>query len=690
MKRNMLFVVFVLLATSMLFAGGGKEVLPQQPAVDQQPVQSPSVGVDFDSLWQDPNMPKSWFAAPRTASELGIGNFNQSPYLDQSVKSGAMPSVKDRLPKDPPVVEPYDKVGKYGGTLIVYGVDLERTEFTFFTGYNTQEGINIPTPDGQGYVPWFAQDIEFIEGDTVIQITFRDGLKWSDGVPFKAGDEYEFYWNYTLDKSLFDTSLLMNPLEDIVKIDENTIQLRFGSPVPTYNYELKHSWIGDMLEDNMPLAPMHIMKQNLPAFIGEAAALDNAKSLGFNSVESYLTELTQQVRKQSDPRFKMPTMHAYVITSRSESELLMERNAYYPFVDTKGNQLPYIDKLMVRFAAHKDNIELQAMSGAADIAMTSLSSKNIPVYIANEGKGNYKTHIFLDASLNKPFYSLNLTMPEGLEKYEPYFRNADFRKALSLAINRDQLNDRFYFGKAIPMQVTIAPMSDLFKPEYGNAYAQFDPVAANKLLDSLGLIDKNNDGFRDFPDGSPFKIQMLWSNASYLSDIGVHEYVVSNWGSVGIQVTIQTVGIDPFWDRSAALDWELKPHLVDGSLPYPLGLVRLALTPVEGPEVNPFGRWGTYFLSDGQSGDRPPADLYDEVEMLFTSAEKWLQTLDDQYLVPILESQAKNIWAIGTVGFTPYPIIVNNRLKNVPEKILWDEAIGRERILYPMQWYIEE
>ena len=690
MKKCMLSVFLVLFTMSLVWGGGGKEALPTQSAVVVQPAVSASPALDFDSLWKDPQMPQSWFSAPRKSSELGIKDFQQSPLLDRLVSEGKLPSVKDRLPMDPPVVEPYEKVGKYGGTLVIYGVDLERTEFTFYAGWNTQEGINIPTPDGQGYVPYFAERIDFIEGDTVIEIQFREGLKWSDGVPFKAGDEYEFYWNHTLDKELFDTSLLMNPLEEIVKIDENTIQMRFGSAVPTYNYELKHSWVGDMLEDNMPLVPMHIMKKNLPEFIGQEAALAKAKALGFNSVQSYLTEFTQQVRKQSDPRYNMPTMAPYVITSRTESELLMERNPYYPFVDTEGNQLPYIDKLMVRFAAHKDNIELQAMTGSADIALTSLSSKNIPVYIANEAKGNYKTHIFLDASLNKPFYSLNLTLPEGLESYEPYFRDADFRKALSLAINRNQLNERFYFGKAIPMQVTIAPMSDLFKAEYGSAYAQYDPKAANALLDSLGLVDKNNDGYRDFPDGRPFKIQMMWSTASYLSDIGVHEYVISNWKDIGIQVTIQTVGIDPFWDRSAALDWEFKPHLVDGSLPYPLGLVRLALTPVDGPEINPFGFWGTYFMSNGESGERPPEDLYDEVEMLYKSAKLWLQTLDDKYLIPILESQAENIWAIGTVGFTPYPIIVNNRLKNVPERILWDEAIGRERILYPMQWYIEE
>ena len=57
------------------------------------------------------NMPPEWFAPPKTASELGITQFSQSPILDGQ----DLPPVEDRLPDDPVVVHPYDRIGKYGG-----------------------------------------------------------------------------------------------------------------------------------------------------------------------------------------------------------------------------------------------------------------------------------------------------------------------------------------------------------------------------------------------------------------------------------------------------------------------------------------------------------------------------------------------------------------------------------------------
>lgn len=689
MKRLVVVLSLTLLLPAMLFASGGSEEA-EETTPQQSQQSSTAAPTDFESKWRDPNMPEAWFAEPQKASEAGITSFSQSPMLDSRVANGELPPVEERLPDDPIVVVPYERVGEYGGTLTMYGVDLAR-EFSFYTGSGAGlEGLNIATPDGQGYVPWIADEIEFLANDTKVRVTFRPGMKWSDGTPFVPGDEYEFYWNHTLDKEENDPSLFTPALLDIAKVDDYTVEWTFDAPYPTFGYTLNHAWVHDIISGYMPLAPMHIMRQYLPEFIGEEAAQAKAEELGFTDVSQLISEIAQAVREQDEPKFNMPTMQAYVVSSKTENELIMERNPYYPFVDTEGNQLPYIDRLVVRFAAQKENVELQAISGAADVLTRNAIPGNIPVYIENEDQGEYTTYIYLDASLNKPFYIFNFTPPEDAEKYAEFYRNDQFRKAMSLAINRAQVNERFYFGQAIPMQVTIAPMAEIFRQEWGDAYAQFDPDRARQMFDDIGLVDQDGDGFRDFPDGSAFRIKMMYAAASYLSDIAIHEYVISNWNDVGIAVDVNTVDEGVFWERSPGLQWEFKPHLVDGSIPYPLGLVRLALSPVEVPEVHPFGDWSTYFITDGEQGTRPPADMYDDIEELYINADRFLQTLDDRYLEVLLESQAENIWVIGTVGFTPVPILVSNRIRNVPEKALWDEAIGRERILFPMQWYIDE
>lgn len=675
-------LALLLVPVAILFARGSDETEPETVPVDSQ--EGPT---DFDSLWRDPQTPESWFTGITTASELGITVFTQSPMLDARVANGELLPIRDRLPVDPPVVEPYSEVGTHGGTMITYGVDLAR-DFRNYTGRRgAGEGPVMAAADGTHYFPWFAEDVQFLEGDAVCQITFREGLRWSDGTPFIAGEEYEFWWNHSLDKTAFDPALFLTPTGDVVAIDDNTVQIHFLVPQPSYEYLLKGQFMPS--SHQMPLAPMHVMRQYLPEFIGEAAARERAQEFGFNDITTFIAELAHQVYLQ-DPRFEMPTMQPYVGVSKTESEFVLERNPYYPFVDTEGNQYPYIDRMVVRFAAQRENVELAAMSGEADICNLAATAANIPTYIQNEDEGNYTTYIYLDGALSKPYYSFNMTPPEDAEEYADYYRNADFRRAVSVAINRDQINERFYFGRGIPMQATIAPMSDLFTPEYGDAYAQYDPDLAIATLDELGLVDRDGDGYRDFPDGSEFRLKLMYAAAPYLSDVGIHEYVVSNWADVGLQCDIDTISEGTFWQRSPALDWELKPHIVDGSMPWPLGLVRMAISPAVAPAIAPFGDWSTYFLTDGAEGSRPPADMYDEIEELHELGIAYFETLDEQYLVPLLESQAENIWVIGTVGFPPVPVLVNNRIRNVPQKSLWDEGLALDRVVYPMQWYINE
>ena len=76
-----------------------------------------------------------------------------------------------------------------------------------------------------------------------------------------------------------------------------------------------------------------------------------------------------------------------------------------------------------------------------------------------------------------------------------------FRRALSLAIDREEMNQVVYIGLAKPSNNTIMERSALFKPEYASKWAQYDPKLANKLLDEIGLTKRDTQGFRLLPDG---------------------------------------------------------------------------------------------------------------------------------------------------------------------------------------------
>ncbi|MFW5777260.1 MAG: ABC transporter substrate-binding protein [Spirochaetota bacterium] len=686
-----IIAALLLLVPVIAFAGGGSEESPESDTGSgtQTSEMEMMTAEEFERQIMDPNIPQSWNSEPKKASELGITSFTGSPYLDARVDSGDLPPVEDRLPDDPPVIEPYGGIGEYGGTMRMYGYDLA-SEFVYYAGGGSgREGLVAGRPDGTGFYPWMAEDVELADDFRSVTITMREGLKWSDGTPFVAADEYDFYYNHTLPAAQVDPSVYEPSVTGVVILDDNTVRIEFGEPFPSFLMHLQMTWFHDWVSQNIPLGPAHVMRQYIPEFVGEEEALAKAEELGFNDVPELLLELGVQVRVQEDERFEMPTTDAYVVVESSETEVVMERNPYYPFVDTEGNQLPYIDRVIIRFAAQNENVELQAIAGDSDVLVDSAQVSNIPTYIENEEQGEYNTYVNLSAALNKPFYSFNFTPPEESEEYGPIFRDARFRKAMSLAINRDQVNDRFYFDRAIPMQVTASPTHPAFRSEFANAYIDYDPERAKELLDEVGLVDRNGDGFREFPNGDRFTVKMMYYPALFLSEIELHEYVITNWADVGIQVDVETVDSGSFWDRSSSGEWDMKPHLMDFSMPYPLGVVYFT-TPNSPPEVHPFGEYAVWFRSDGEDGMEPPSEMIDELTQLFEDADEFIATLDDDAMERILESQAENLWLVGTVGFPPNPSLVAKRIKNVPEKILWEPIIGGEMLWRPQQWWIDE
>ncbi|MFW6270875.1 MAG: hypothetical protein ACOC4G_12455, partial [Bacillota bacterium] len=115
----------------------------------------------------DPKIPDSWYEAPKLASEVGLEEFNQSPMLEEKVAEGEIPSVEERLPVDPPVQEPYQEVGKYGGTAYLWSLNtLIDPEIEYY--WNRISG-GRPTPEGD-VVPYFLKDWEYSNDYTELTI----------------------------------------------------------------------------------------------------------------------------------------------------------------------------------------------------------------------------------------------------------------------------------------------------------------------------------------------------------------------------------------------------------------------------------------------------------------------------------------------------------------------------------------
>ena len=119
-------------------------------------------------------------------------NYEEIPMFKTKVKSGELPPMKDRIPKDPYVAKPVDDIGQYGGTVNTVTVQPKSWGEDIFMMAPFANLIR-PTPAGKNFVNHLANNIEVKNNMTTYTIHLREGTKWSDGHPFTAEDIMFWY-----------------------------------------------------------------------------------------------------------------------------------------------------------------------------------------------------------------------------------------------------------------------------------------------------------------------------------------------------------------------------------------------------------------------------------------------------------------------------------------------------------------
>ena len=218
---------------------------------------------------------------------------------------------------------------------------------------------------------------------------------------------------------------------------------------------------------------------------------------------------------------------------------LLERNPYYYAVDTAGNQLPYFDRVQFTLAENLEVINLRAMAGEYDEQERHIDLGKLPVLLDNQAKGNYKVHLDLGFAGSDFMFHVNQSFT-GDAEIRKWLTNADFRRALSLGIDRNQLNETFWLGVGTPG--SPAPGESMPQspgPEWRKKWSVFDLAQANAMLDEIGLAKKDADGFRLRTDnGERLRIQVI-AIAAFLPYPKLAEMVADQWRKIGIQADVK-------------------------------------------------------------------------------------------------------------------------------------------------------
>jgi len=601
-------------------------------------------------------------------------SFAEAPQLAEMVKAGRLPAVTERIGQDPLVIKPLGEVGKYGG--------MWRRGFTgpgdHWNGFRAGSG-----PDhmlfwdytGENVVPNIAKGYDLSQDGKSTTLMLRRGMKWSDGAPFTADDFVFWYEDMLQNKELFPNPPAVFTIDGkpgkLEKVDAATVRFAFESPYYIFPLMLAgstpmsaHSYQGDPVGCG-PCAPAHYLKQFLPKYSSQEKVDQDARTAGF---DNWVNMFKARNSFQLNPDLPVVTPWK-TVTPINTPTWTMERNPYSIWVDTQGNQLPYIDRIQFTLAENLEVLNLRAIAGEYDMQERHLDIGKLPVFIENQQKGNYK--LWLDTADFGADCGLKFNLSFDADpEIGKWIGTADFRRALGLGIDRDQINETFWLGTGTPGSY-VPRESNKYSPgpEYRARWATHDPATANAMLDKLGLDKKDAEGYRLRTDnGQRLRLVLDTWGGQFVQFTRIGEVIREHWKRIGIDLTVSEVERTFGQKRNAANENQIYAWQNDGS-------EHLYTFP---DHVFPYGVSGgggalyaQWFQSSGTQGKEPPPKI-----------KQVMENFKKAFGVPEAEQirLGKEIWAIGadevfTIGVIGLAAavggvrIVKNTMGNVPQRL---------------------
>jgi peptide/nickel transport system substrate-binding protein len=442
----------------------------------------------------------------------------------------------------------------------------------------------------------------------------------------------------------------------IKKIDETTVLFEFPEP----NYLFLDILAGStamgggqalwQMEGRTMGAymPAHYVKQFHPKYIGMDAANAKAKAANFDGWLGYL-------KNRWDWRLNpdLPVLTPWkVVTPINNPTWVMERNPFFYEVDTAGNQLPYIDRIQMTVAENLEVLNLRAIAGQYDLQERHTAMTKLPVFLENRDKVGYDVR--LDPALNGSDATLQVNHAYDADaEVAKWLHTADFRRALSMGIDRDQLNETFWLGIGTPGSVAPADSTPYNPgPEWRKKWSTLDAKQANALLDKIGLGKKDGEGYRLRVDGKGrLRVELLTSAGAFIPHSQVAEMIKEQWKKIGVQADVKEVERSLFFTRVRANEHQIAIWANDGTeLLYLFPRHGLPVDPAESLLGTPLAVW---YASGGKQGKAPDDTPLLKAMDMFRSANGKKQPERIKIAQEIFKIMIDGQYSIGTVGQSP-------------------------------------
>ncbi len=584
----------------------------------------------------------------------------ETPILKIDVAAGKLPPIAERLPRNPAVVrlEGEDlKPGTHGGTLNMLIGRARDVRMLVVYGYARLVGWDR----NFNLVPDIAEGFDVKDG-RVFTFRLRKGHKWSDGRPFTAED-FRYYWedvanNPELNPGGPPRDLLVNgepPKFELV--NETTVRFSWSRPNPEFLPRLAGA---------SPLylyRPSNYLKKYHKKYSPKLAVENSAPGKrGWAAIHNRQDNMYQNDNPD------LPTLEPWQITTRPPSDRFVAiRNPYYHRIDTRGQQLPYVDRVVMAVADGK-LIPAKAGSGESDLQARDVQFANYTFLKQNEKRNKFRTLLWRSALGSQFTLFPNLNISDLV--WRKLFREEKFRHALSMAIDRPLVNHVLYFGLATEANNTVLPESPLFRKEYQERWTKYDRKSAEKMLDELGLT-RGIDGVRRLPDGRPMEIIVETAGESS-EQADVLSLIRETWSEVGIKLFTKPLQRELLRKRIFSGQTMISVWTgLENGIPTP-DMSPDELAPTNQLQLQ-WPKFGQHHETGGKMGEAPDMPAVVELQKL-NAAWHLAPTRTEREGVwhRMLAIHAEQQYTIGVVCCVPQPVIKRDSLRNVPAKGIYN------------------
>jgi len=605
----------------------------------------------------------------------------EPPRFEERVAEGELPPLENRIPVNPLEVGVIEEIGQYGGQLNTAVVGEPRTPWTLLTG----EGLLKwqVGEDGETFIsPNVAEDWEMSDDGKEFTFYLREGIKWSDGEPFSA-DDIIFWWDdIAMNEEIYPggwpvrRGFYQGGYMEAEKIDDYTVKFIFPEPQPLFPNYMAHErgW-------HPVRYPKHYLQQFHPDYTDPELVEQRIEEMDEDYIgwTEYMEDVQSWFGASDDP--ELPSLNAYNVVEKGTTAWIFEANPFYWKVDSEGNQLPYIDEVRAEGVTDATVLEGKILTGEIDYyGDFQTSFRDVRTYRDYEEEGDYRLLLYDNTVQSKSF---DVRFNYDDEFWREINQDPKFRHAISLAINRQEINETFFFGLAKTNQATVHQSSVLYEEEFAQAYADYNPEKANELLDEIGLDEKDSRGFRLRPDGERMRILVQLDSDEH---IAIFELIEEYWQDIGIEVEIRMASSELLEEREQANELQIGnladiDRMVDAMFfvdPMWFALNEEIYTDYQEREI-----W-----------ELQPPELVEQLER-----RRNMQTaLDEEERIEIgreiVKSQAENLWQISVIGNIPKEVFAKNNLRNVPQEedpeSIWGFDFFWAYLYNPEQFFFKE